>query len=191
MLRLNKKLNVGLFTAVLAIILLSQFSMTVAASNQQSKAPSALQTTTESFEVIADTSLQTGVELHTHGDSDEFIATHVSPGDTSSYVNLTWTHIAGTELQLTQLPALWDFCYFTVSFNWLVEKLPQDAMFYVTYEIHTTDDFDSTDGMLMFKAHSWLIDSSDDWEPLIESEPPYTTIAHQYSYDLNYFDLIA
>jgi len=198
LMRLSKKLNTGLFATLLAIILLSQLSMTVSASNLQSDALSALQTTTEIFEVISNPDLQTGVELYNHGNSDEFSTSHDS---TDGSVNLTWAHVAGTELQLTadetpfrseqdQLPYYWDFCYFTVSFNWLLDRIPTDAMFYVTYEVQTTGNFSSTDGDLMFNVHSWLIDSSDEWAPLLESEPPYSTSAHLYSLDLNYIDLI-
>jgi len=43
----------------------------------------------------------------------------------------------------------------------------------------------------MFKVYAWLIDSSDDWPSLYESEPPYTTTAHLYTYDLMYFELVA
>jgi len=198
--RLYKKLNAGLFATVLAITLLSQFSMTVAASNLQSKAPSALQTTTVTYEVIPYPNLQTGVELHTHGDSNEFNASHVSTGEITSHVNLTWTHEAGTELTLTSdelpftterypFPHYWDFCYFTVSFPWELERMPTDAMFYIAYGIHTIGNFSSTEGELMFNVYSWLIDSSDNWQPLIESEPPYTTTTRLFSYDLNWFDL--
>ncbi len=163
--------------------------MTVAASNQQSKTLSALQTTSSSYEMIEDPNLQTGVELYTHGDSDEFNASHVITGEITGNVNLTWTHIAGTELQLTQLPDIWDFCYFTVSFPWELERVPTDAIFRFSYGVSTKGDFNSTEGQLMFNVHSWLIDSSDNWEPLLESEPPYTTTTRLYTYDLNYFDL--
>ena len=198
--RLCKKLNAGLFATLLAIMLLSQFSMTVAASNLQSAAPSALQTTTVTYEAIQYPNLQTGVELHTHGDSNAFNASHVSTGGVGSHVNLTWTHEAGTELTLTSdelpfttqrypFPHYWDFCYFTVSFPWDFERMPTDAMFRFSYGIHTTGDFNSTEGELMFNVHSWLIDSSDSWAPLIVSEPPYTDTVHLFSYDLYYFEL--
>lgn len=188
--RIDKKLNAGIFAGVLAIMLLSQFSMTVAASDLQSKVPSALQTFTETFEVIPDPSLRAGGSFSSHGDSDEFSGlVSAGSGPTSGYVNLIWTHVAGTEVQLAQVPDIGDFCYTPIAFNWNLERVPIDAMFYLNYAILTTGDFNSTDGAQMFKVRSWLIDSSDNWEPLFESEPPYTTTSSQYSYDLNYFDL--
>ena len=198
--RLCKKLNAAFFATLLAIMLLSQFSMTVAASNLQSTAPSALQTTTVTYEAIQFPNLQTGVELHTHGDSNAFNASHVSTEGIGSHVNLTWTHAAGTELTLTSdelpftsqrypFPHYWDFCYFTVSFPWELERMPTDAMFYTAYGVHTTGNFSSTEGELMFNVYSWVIDSSEHWEPLLVSEPPYTTTTQLFSYDLNWFDL--
>ena len=173
----------------MSFLMLTSFCTVAAASDSKSDVASIHQITTGSFEMILDPDLQTGVELYTHGESDEFKASHVITGGISSYVNLTWTHIAGTELQLTRLPDVWDFCYFTVSFPWELERVPTDAMFRFSYGVYTDGDFNSTEGELMFNVHSWLIDSSDNWEPLLESEPPYTTTTRLYTYDLNYFDL--
>jgi len=176
---------------ILSILFLSQVSCTAAASSFHSTIEAALQTTTESFEVLPDPYLQTEVELYTHGTSNEFNATHVDTGGISSYVNLTWTHTSGTELQLTRLPGIWEFCYFTTSFQWVLDRIPTDAMFYISYGVSTTGDFNTTEGETMFNVHAWLIDSSDEWQSIHESEPPYTPTVHQYSYDLNYFDLSA
>ena len=178
---------------IIVVILLVLTSLSIRSASAQ--------TTTVSYEVIPDPNLQTGIELHTNGESEEFNASHVLTGGISSYVNLSWIHIAGTELTLTSdevpfrsqqdsLPHYWDFCYFTVSFPWELERMPTDAMFYVSYGIHTTGDFNSTEGESMFNVYTWLIDSSDDWQPLIVSESPYTTTVRRYSYDLNWFDLM-
>ena len=128
--RLSMKLNTVSFVAVLTFILLSQFSITVAASDLQSKVPSALQTFTETFEVIPDPSLRAGGSFSSHGDSDEFSGlVSAGSGPTSGYVNLIWTHVAGTEVQLAQVPDIGDFCYTSISFNWNLERVPIDAMF--------------------------------------------------------------
>ncbi len=194
------RLHKGTLAMALVVVLLSQVSMEVGASNVIYALPNTHQTTTVSFEVIPDPYLQTGVELHNHGTSNEFNASHVQTGGIDSHVNLTWNHVAGIELTLTSaelpfttqrndFPYYWDFCYFTVSFPWNLERLPTDAMFRFSYGVHTDDDFNTTDGESMFNVHAWLIDSSDNWEPLYESEPPYSTTIHLYTYDLNYFDL--
>ncbi|MFW9849265.1 MAG: hypothetical protein ACFFF4_08995 [Candidatus Thorarchaeota archaeon] len=198
-----RRMNFQLFAIVICFILLSHVGiMAAAATNPSSDNPSPEQTTTTSFEVIQDPDLRSGVELHTHGISDEFNVTHVIMGTTDGYVNLSWSHIAGTELELTSdkvpsrslqdvYPYYWDFCYFTVSFPWNLERIPTDAMFYLTYAVHTAGAFNTTEGPQMFKVYAWLIDSSDDWTSLYESEPPYTTTAHLYTYDLMYFELVA
>ena len=184
------KVRRRLIAIVMSFLMLTSFCTVAAASDSKSDVASIHQITTGSFEMILDPDLQTGVELYTHGESDEFKASHVITGGISSYVNLTWTHIAGTELQLTRLPDVWDFCYFTVSFPWELERVPTDAMFRFSYGVYTDGDFNSTEGELMFNVHSWLIDSSDNWEPLLESEPPYTTTTRLYTYDLNYFKML-
>jgi len=155
-----------------------------------------------SFEIMPDPYLEDGVNLRIHGTSNEFNSTYVPAGGVSSYVNLTWQHTAGTELNTTSsqlpfttargdYPYYWDFCYFTVSFTWMYDRLPTDAMFYLSCGVKTTGDFNTTEGNLMFNVHTWLIDSSDNWESLYTPEAPYSTANHLYSYDLNYFDLSA
>jgi len=167
----------------------------VALTTDEFQKASPMQAETTSFEVLPSPQLEDDIELHYHGSGAEFEASHVATGGLSSYVNLTWTHIAGTELNMTagalggELPYYWDFCYFSTSFTWTYDEMPMDAMFYITYSIHSRGDFNTTDGVSMFKVYSWLIDSSDDWTCMYESEPPYSTNGHLYSYDLNYFDL--
>ncbi len=189
--RSYRQLQVILSALVICLLLFSQSSMWATASDQTLNRPAIHQTTTTSLEVIPDPSLATGVELQVQGDSGEFNASHVMAGGAGSYVNLTWSHTAGTELALTQMPYHWEFCYFTVAFSWDLNKMPNDAMFYVTYSIHATGDFNSTDGETMFGVYAWLIDSSDNWRSIYESEPPYPAVPTRYDYDLNYFDLVA
>lgn len=187
--RLYRQLQVILSALVICLLLLSQSSVWATASDQTLNRPAINQTTTTTFETVPDPSLATGIELQVQGDSGEFNASHVTTGGSSSYVNLTWSHIAGTELALTQMPYHWEFCYFTVAFSWDLNKMPTDAMFSVTYAIHATGDFNSTDGETMFGVYAWLIDSSDNWRTMYESGPPYPTMPTRYNYDLTYFDL--
>jgi hypothetical protein len=183
--------RIGIIGIVVIFILSSQLWSPVAAASKATYGFYPQQTTTTTFEVVPDPSLATGVEIHVQGDSGEFNASHVMTGGVSSYVNLTWSHTAGTELTLTQIPSHWEFCYFTVAFPWDLNKMPTDAMFYVTYAIHATGDFNSTEGETMFSVHAWLIDSSGNWRDIYESEPPYPSAPTRYYYDLNYFDLVA
>jgi hypothetical protein len=187
--RMHTKARIQSLCTILAIILLCHCLIEAEASDFKYENPAALQTTSESFEILPDPHLQSEIELHIQGESNEFNASHVNWG-THSYVNLTWIHTSGTELQLTQIPELWEFCYFTTSFQWEIERLPTDAMFYISYGVHTTGDFNSTEGETMFNVHAWFIDSSDEWNSLYESVSPYSTTVQEYSYDLNYFDLM-
>ncbi len=184
------------------LLVLSQVCIEAVATNPKSINPSITQTTSETFEVIPDPYLQSEVDLNIHGTSNEFNASQVMTGTARSYVNLTWTHVAGTELTTTasqvpfvtvqdDYPYFWDFCYFTVSFRWEYERMPTDAMFYLTFGVNTTGDFNTTEGQQMFRVGSWLIDSSNDWTALYTPQPPYTTQRHLYSYDLMYFELVA
>lgn len=183
--------HIEMTSIIVIFILSSQLWSPVAAASNVKSGFYLQQIDTTSLEVVPDPSLATGVDLHVQGNSGEFNASHIMTGAASSYVNLTWSHTAGTELALTQMPYHWEFCYFTVAFSWDLNKMPTDAMFYVTYTIHATGDFNSTVGETMFGVYAWLIDSSDSWRSIYESEQPYPAVPTRYYYDLNYFDLLA
>jgi hypothetical protein len=146
--------------------------------------------------VIPFTNLQSGVETAIHGECEEFEATHIIT-DQSSIVNLTWVHEPGTELNRTasifhendELPYFWEFCYFTIAFEWIYDEIPNDALLTTTFQTDTTGDFLTVNGTRMFQIHSWLIDSSGEWTNIFSSEPPYSSVGLRYTSDLNFFDL--
>lgn len=129
---------------------------------------------------------------------DEFSYAHyVSEEDDSSNVNLTWTHTPGEMEWRTldpsgQMPDSNDFVFFTQSFTWPFESMPSDVNITLEFATFLTGDFATNEeGGLMFKVYIWLIDSSDTWQRVYRSFPPYSQSYQQRRIDLNYFDMAA
>ncbi|TFH01451.1 MAG: ABC transporter permease [Candidatus Thorarchaeota archaeon] len=135
-----------------------------------------------------------------NGTSDEFSYLHQSIDDlhNESYVNLTWSHTPGTDLdyvgvdpELT-MPDYNDFVYFDQIVQWPWNNKPSDVNMSVSYSTELTGDFAniSLAGNLMFRVYVWIIDSSGDWTRLYESrEATYTDQVQEKRVSLNYFSI--
>ena len=78
-------------------------------------------------QILPDPELQTAPAAFVNGTSNEFTYNH-TPGDMS----FNWTHVAGTALDYrssgdTVHPSFNDFVYFSQSFNWSYESVPDKA----------------------------------------------------------------
>lgn len=134
------------------------------------------------------------------GNSSEFSYFHqgLDENHTQSYVNLTWTHTPGTDLNYTGrdpeniMPDYGDFVYFDQVVEWPWNNKPSDVNMSVTYATELTGDFanESESGNLMFRVYVWILDSSGHWTRLYESrEATYTNQPQEKRVSLNYFSI--
>ena len=135
-----------------------------------------------------------------NGTSDEFSFVHqpIDEFNNQSYVNLTWTHTAGTDLDYVGrdpdniMPDYNDFVYFDQTVNWPWNNKPSDVNMSISYATELTGDFAdiSKSGNLMFRVYVWIIDSSGQWTRLYESrEATYTDQVQEKRVSLNYFSI--
>lgn len=135
-----------------------------------------------------------------NGTSEEFSFLHQPIDDLNnqSYVNLTWSHTPGTDLDYRgqdpefTLPDYNDFVYFDQIVEWPWNNKPSDVNMSVSYATELTGDFanESLAGNLMFRVYVWIIDSSGDWTRLYESrEATYTAQVQEKRVSLNYFSI--
>lgn len=137
-------------------------------------------------EFIEDPFLEQEPLIVVNGTSGEFSGVHQPITETNdmSYVNLTWTHTAGTELDFLgqdarpPLPDYTDMVYFEQDFTWPYNSLPKSCNISLSFGTTVTGDFANTSigGNLMFRLYMWMVDSSGDWSLVYESrEATYTT----------------
>jgi peptide/nickel transport system permease protein len=135
-----------------------------------------------------------------NGTSGEFSYVHqpITDLNNESYVNLTWSHTAGTQLDFIGddpddiMPDYNDFVYFDQSVTWLWNNRPSDVNMSFTYATELTGDFadESVSGNLMFRVFVWVIDSSGEWTRLYESrEATYTDQPQNKRISLNYLNI--
>ncbi|MHA1768835.1 MAG: ABC transporter permease [Candidatus Thorarchaeota archaeon] len=135
-----------------------------------------------------------------NGTSGEFSGVHVPVSETSntSYVNLTWTHTPGVQLDyvgndpLDPMPDYNDMVYFEQDFDWPFNSVPEDVNMSITYGTTVTGDFANTSigGHLMFRIYVWAVDSSNDWIMLYESrEATYTPVQLEKRISLNFLSI--
>jgi len=142
-------------------------------------------------QVLTNPNFETEPDAFVNGSSGEFSYSYI--GQT---MQLNWTHVENTELDFHSdddysYPSYNDFVYFTQSFDWPYEEMPEDAEFNLTYGVTVSGGFyDEPTGQNMFKAYIWLIDSSGNWAKVYNSYPPYTSGIYSRRADLNYFDLL-
>jgi peptide/nickel transport system permease protein len=130
-------------------------------------------------DVLTDPNLEQPQNIQINGTSTEFSGIDVQAGGTSnqSYVNLTWTHTPGTQLDFNIdpegiLPDYSDFIYFDQSFTWVYNNRPSDVNMSVSFGTTLTGDFapgGPEGNSLMFRVYVWLIDSSNEWTKVYES----------------------
>jgi len=135
-----------------------------------------------------------------NGTSDEYSWLHQPMDDLNnqSYVNLTWTHTPGTQLDFIGvdpdviMPDYNDFVYFDQIVNWPWNNRPSDVNMSISFATELTGDFanESKAGNLMFRVYVWIIDSSGEWTRLYESrEATYTDQVQEKRVSLNYLNI--
>ncbi len=135
-----------------------------------------------------------------NGTSEEFSYFHQPLDDLNnqSYVNLTWSHTAGTQMDFVGrdpdniFPDYNDFVYFDKIVTWPWNNRPSDVNMSFTYATELTGDFadESVSGNLMFRVYVWIIDSSGHWTRLYESrEATYTDQPQNKRISLNYLNI--
>ena len=138
--------------------------------------------------------------IGTNGSTSEFSGVHVPVSETNnqSYVNLTWSHTAGTPLTylgydpLDPMPDYEDMVYFEQEFDWTFNNRPEDVNMSILYGTTVTGDFANTSigGNIMFRIYVWLVDSSNEWTMVYESrEATYTTLVQEKRISLNYLSI--
>ncbi|MCK5264798.1 MAG: ABC transporter permease [Candidatus Thorarchaeota archaeon] len=135
-----------------------------------------------------------------NGTSDEFSYLHQPIDDLNnqSYVNLTWTHTPGTQLDFVGqdpdeiMPDYNDFVYFDQIVTWPWNSRPSDVNMSISYATKLTGDFtnESISGNLMFRIYLWMIDSGGQWTRLFESRDlNYADVVKEKPVSLNYFSI--
>jgi ABC-type dipeptide/oligopeptide/nickel transport system permease subunit len=132
-------------------------------------------------EYLEDPSLEQAPIFNVTG-SDEFAGYHqpIDELHNQSYVNLTWTHTAGTELDFRgdtrddPWPDYNDYVYFEQQFEWPYNNRPNAINLSITFGTFLEGDFDPetspyTAPNLMFRIYVWVVDSSDNWILVYES----------------------
>ncbi len=139
--------------------------------------------------------------MGTNGTSGEFSVLHQPIDDLNneSYVNLTWSHTPGTQLDFIGvdpdhiMPDYTDMVYFDQIVTWPWNNRPSDVNMSFSYAAELTGDFanESISGNLMFRIYLWIIDSSGEWTRLYESrEVNYRDYVQEKPVSLNYFSIV-
>ena len=141
-------------------------------------------------------------EVVVNGTSDEFSSSyhHGTGEDDPNYIELEWTHDAGTKLDYIGvdpegiMPAYNDFVYTVQEFEWPYEQVPDDAEILLNYSTHRTGDFAEGAQELnyaMFRVYLWVIDSSNNWYLIYESrESVYPEYYSMHTFNFNYLEII-
>jgi len=148
---------------------------------------------------LGDDALDEAPIMGVNGTTGEFGYVH-QPGteDTSGYVNLTWTHTPGTDLDYIgrdpddTLPDYNEYAYFDTIVEWPWNNKPSDVNMSVAYATELTGDFanESLSGNLMFRVYVWILDSGGEWTRLYESrEATYIDVVQEKRVSLNYFSI--
>ncbi len=130
-------------------------------------------------EILTDPNLNNPQNIRVNGTSGEFSGVHIAANETNpeSYVNLTWTHTPGTQLDFDidpegQKPDYNDFIYFEQNLTWPYNNRPSDVNMSITYGTTRTGDFAAggpAGNNLMFRIFVWILDSSNQWTRVFES----------------------
>ena len=135
-----------------------------------------------------------------NGSSGEFSGTYVQavePEDTS-YVNLTWQHTAGTQLNFNgvdpegELPDYGDFVFFDQPFEWPWNGVPNGVNMTVSFGTTLTGDFApgaQPNNYLMLRFYVWIVDSSNEWTKVYESvDATYSATIAERRVPITYLD---
>jgi peptide/nickel transport system permease protein len=151
-------------------------------------------------DVLPDPNLDHAPLIQANGTSGEFSGIYVPKNDTNdqNYVNLTWAHTPGTQLDYNidpegNKPDYGDFVYFEQNFNWTYNNRPSDVNMSVTFGTTLTGDFAAggpVGNNLMFRIYVWLIDSSNEWTKVYESrEATYVEQIQEKRISMNYISI--
>jgi hypothetical protein len=142
-------------------------------------------------EYLDDPYLTSAPFMAANGTSTEFSWLHQPIDDlhNESYVNLTWTHTAGTKLSYNGVdpdkiyPDYNDFVYFDQIVTWPWNGKPSDVNMSISFATERTGDFApgaQTLNNLMFRIYVWVIDSSGEWTRIYESrDATYTDVVRE------------
>lgn len=145
--------------------------------------------------------LNTEPRIRVNGTSGEFSATyHQTTGDDdASYVNLTWQHEAGTQLEYNGpdpagiYPDYSDFIYFEQAFEWPWNGMPSGMNMTVSFGTTRTGDFApgaKPGNNLMFLLYVWIVDSSDEWNMVYESRDfTYSELIQERRIPISFIDI--
>ncbi len=135
-----------------------------------------------------------------NGTSSEFSALYAPKGGSNldSYVNLTWAHTAGTQLDFgidpnSILPDYTDLAYFEQNFTWSFNSRPSDVNMSITFGTTRTGDFAAgaqAGNALMFRLYVWFIDSSGEWTKVYETrDATFVEEIQERRISLNYISI--
>jgi peptide/nickel transport system permease protein len=151
-------------------------------------------------DVLDDPLLEQVPYIGVNGTSGEFSGVHqgITATNNMSYVNLTWTHTAGTPLTflgydpVDPMPDYLDMVFFDQEFVWTYNNKPEDVNMSISFGTTVTGDFANTSlgGNLMFRIYVWLVDSKGEWTLVYESrEATYTTTILEKRISMNYLSI--
>ena len=151
---------------------------------------------------LPDLYLENAPIIGTNGTSDEFSGIHVPTSDLSnqSYVNLTWSHTAGTPLDFRDhhtelqsedpLPDYNDWVYFETNFTWPFNSNPNAVNMSISYSTTLSGDFAPggfPNNNLMFRLYVWIIDPSGNWMQVFEDrESTYSELTREIPISMTY-----
>ncbi len=151
---------------------------------------------------LSRTDLNHEPQIHVNGTSGEFSATYrqaIEPSE-ASYVNLTWQHTAGQQLDYIgpdpegNMPYYNDFIYFDQSFDWPWNGLPSAVNMSVSFGTTRTGDFAQNAkpyNNLMFRLYVWIVTPSNDWIKVYETlDATYSEPIRERRLPFTYLDLI-
>lgn len=149
---------------------------------------------------LDDPDLEEAPFMGINGTSDEYSWLHQPIDDLNnqSYVNLTWSHTPGTQLDYIGvdpdriMPDYNDYVYFDKIVTWPWNSKPSDVNMSISFATELTGDFANTSiaGNLMFRVYVWAIDSSGEWTRIYESrEATYTDKVQNKRVSLNFFSI--
>ena len=112
-----------------------------------------------------------------------------------SHVRLNWTHTAGTLIRFRPAyeyskPECYDYVFFSQTFEWTLNTLPEQAAFKLNLSVACSGDFDSSAGNHTYAVAVWSVDSSDEWTELCTLTPELTLGNYvEHSFDLGTLEI--
>ncbi|MBE0526921.1 MAG: ABC transporter permease [Candidatus Thorarchaeota archaeon] len=159
---------------------------------------------------LEDPFLNEAPAMGVNGTSDEFSYLHqpIDAFNNQSYVNLTWTHTAGTQLDYrwnnsASVPSgqdpdkvyadYNDYVFFDQTVDWPWNAMPSDVNMSISFATERTGDFApgaQTLNNLMFRIYVWVIDSGGEWTRIYESrDATYTDVVREKPMSLNFWSI--